>query len=527
MFSFLRKTPTKSPSEEPVRKEPVIDATALGGNTNARDAKRHKAYAQQRFAAASSPRIKSNGFFSAGLSVDETLRRDLMRLKAASRAAGEDVGYMKRYFSMVQTHVIGDKGPRLHAEVRDKRGELDKIANQSIEKGFMQWAKLGVCEISGRMDLVAAAQLIAKTVCQDGDIIIRHIDGAPNKFGYAFQLLEADLLDVTLNKDLGNGNRIKMGVEIDKWGRHTAYHLLTNHPGEFTWSSNGKRYMRLTADEVTLPFPMFRPGQTRGVPWAHASLLDFHDIGGYRESSLVASRIAASNMVMYERDPEQEAPEDEEEGDFIFELDPGGAAITPEGYRAKETNFQHHGDSVADFQKAGLKGAFAGVDVNYSTGGNDYEGVSWSSLRQAVLEDREHWKRHQGWFISQVMSVIYKRWLKNALLHGGIENLMPFDLERSVEAFSFKGRRWQWVDPLKDEQAIGAAMENFTCNPMDILNEKGVDIDAMAEGWGTYLSALGPVMEIASKLGIGKAAKLAVATAKAAPSEKGDDDETE
>ena len=504
-----------------------IEPTLEKGASSSRDRQRHKLHAQERFAAAKSPRISSNNFFGSGLSIDETLRRDLSRIKAASRKAGEDVGYMKRFFSMVQTHVVGDKGPRLHAEVRGTDGDLDRVANQSIEKAFAKWCKIGVCEISGRMDFIGAMQLIAKTVCQDGDIIIRHIHGAPNKFGYAIQLIEADLLDATLNKDLGNGVRIKMGVEIDKWGRHVAYHLLTNHPGEHTWrhDNTGKRYVRIPADEIILPFPMFRPGQTRGVPWAHASLLDFHDIGGYRESALVGSRVAASNMVIYERDPEQEAPEEEDEGDFIFELEPGGAAITPEGYRAKETNFQHHGDSVEGFQKASLKGAFAGVDVNYNTGANDYEGVSWSSLRQAVLEDREHWKRLQGWLISQVVGAIYQRWLKHALLNGAIDNLRGYDLERSIDAFSFKGRRWQWVDPLKDEQAIGAAMDNFTVNPMDVLNEKGVDVDEMAEGWQQYLQILGPAMELAKGFGIGKGAKVAAAANKNAP--KNDEEEGE
>ena len=81
--------------------------------------------------------------------------------------------------------------------------------------------------------------------------------------------------------------------------------------------------------------------------------------------------------------------------------------------------------------------------------GNDYEGVSWSSLRQAILEDREYWKRMQGWFASQVMGPIFERWLQNALLKNAIPDLKPYDLERALN-YKFKGRRWQWVDPLKD-----------------------------------------------------------------------------
>ena len=246
-----------------------------------------------------------------------------------------------------------------------------------------------------------------------------------------------------------------------------------------------------------------------GIPWAIAALLDMHDMNGYQESMLVAGRIQASNMLFYERDPEQEPPDeisDEEwtsEGEFIHELEPGVSSIVPEGYKLRETNFQHKGDSTGDFQKSVLRGSASAKEVNYNVLANDYEGVSWSSLRQAILEDREHWKRLQGWFISQVVDQIYERWLKNALVSGAIDGLQAYDLDRLLN-YKFMGRRWQWVDPLKDEQALGESMSNFTCNPVEALNEKGVDLDQMAEGWQKYLSIMGPVIELAQSMGLGK-----------------------
>ena len=68
-------------------------------------------------------------------------------------------------------------------------------------------------------------------------------------------------------------------------------------------------------------------------------------------------------------------------------------------------------------------------------------------------------------------------------------------------------------------------MDNFTVNPMDVLNEKGVDVDEMAEGWQQYLQILGPAMELAKGFGIGKGAKVAAAANKNAP--KNDEEEGE
>jgi lambda family phage portal protein len=514
-FNFFKKQPVAQAVEK-ARLEPAFDIEERAvSKVSVTQNKRHKMHSQ-RFAAASSDRLNKAFSFGGSLSVDETLRRDLERLRSASRKAGEDIGYMKRYYGMVQTHVVGDKGVRLQAEVREKSGDLNKQINNDIEAAFKEWGKIGKCEISGRMNLVSAEQLIAKTCSQDGDIIIRHIDGADNEYGYAFQLLESDRLDNQLYKKLDNGNHIKMGVEVNGYGRHVAYHVLTTHPGENTWQAGTRRYERIPASEIIVPFPMWRPGQNRGIPWAHAALLDMHDISGYRESTMVSARVAASNMLLYERDPEQEAPDHDDDdewddaGDFNIELEPGSSAIVPDGYKIKETNFQHKGESLGDVQKASLRGGASGAEVSYNVMGNDYEGVSWSSLRQSILEDREHWKRMQGWFISQVMGPIYERWLSNALLKNAINNLKAYDLNRCL-SFTFRGRRWQWVDPLNEEKAAAVAMENFTANPIDLLNDKGVDLEQMAEGWDRYLTTLEPVIKRAQEMGLGKAVKAAIA----------------
>lgn len=494
MFNFFRRSQ---------REEIDIDVDLTGIYCEEKKPSHTRNLHHERFAAAKSQRL-AKGLSAVGLSVDETLRRDITALRSASRRSGEDIGYVKKYFGMVQTHVVGDKGFRLQADPRLASGQFDKKSAAKIEKAWSDFNALGICEISGRMSGISADQLIAKTVSQDGDILIRHIDGADNEYGYAFQLIESDRLDHTLYKNLGDGLQIKMGVEQDAFGRHLAYHILTDHPGDFTWSSGHKKYLRVPASDMILPFPMWRPGQSRGVPWAHAALLEMHDIGGFREASLVSARMGASNNVTYERDPDVSISDDQwsEEGEFISELEPGVITITPEGFRMRETNFKMPDEGFGDFQKATMRGAASGVDANYNVLANDYEGVSWSSLRQAILEDREHWKRMQGWYISQVKTPIYRRWLRNALLKGGIEGLAGYDLRR-VSGHKFMGRRWQWVDPLKDEQAVGEAMGNFTANPLEILNDKGVDLDQMAEGWSRYLDVMESVITRAKDIGIG------------------------
>lgn len=511
MFNFLKMFARDSSVDAADITAPTLEPEKRSSPAIASRERAHKLYAE-RFAAAKTDRLNTR-LFGATLSADEKLRRDLEKIRAASRTAGEDVGYVKRYLGMVQTHIVGDQGFRLQSEAKKANGDLDTDANTAIENAYKEFSEIGVCEISGRMGMAAADQLIVKTVAQDGDILIRHIDGAPNKFGYAFQVIEADLLDAQLYKKLENGHQIKMGVEVDGYGRHVAYHVLTSHPGEHTWTHGNRRYQRIPADQIILPFPMWRPGQNRGVPWAHAALLDMHDIYGYREATLVSARTGAANMLIYERDPDQSPPDDgdgewSDQGEFVHELEPGASSITPAGYKARESQFNMPDEGVGEFQKASLRGSSSGLEVNYNTLGNDYEGVNFSTIRQAALEDREVWKRLQGWYISQVKQTVRKRWLRNALVMGAIEGLEPYDLKR-VDVASFRGRRWQWIDPLKDEQAVGEAMGNFTINPMEVLNDKGVDLEQMGQGWTRFLDIMQPHIERAHKIGLTKNKSLA------------------
>ncbi len=49
--------------------------------------------------------------------------------------------------------------------------------------------------------------------------------------GFQLQFLEADHLDENKNNVYkATGNRIKMGVEVDKYDRPVAYHLYKDHP---------------------------------------------------------------------------------------------------------------------------------------------------------------------------------------------------------------------------------------------------------------------------------------------------------
>jgi lambda family phage portal protein len=97
-----------------------------------------------------------------------------------------------------------------------------------------------------------------------------------------------------------------------------------------------------------------------------------------------------------------------------------------------------------------LRGISSGLGVSFNMLANNLERVNYSSIRAGLLDERELWKLLQQWFIESFMQRVFSSWLEMALLRGAIE--LPFELAQFNKPI-FVGKRWPWVDPLKDSQA--------------------------------------------------------------------------
>ena len=113
--------------------------------------------------------------------------------------------------------------------------------------------------------------------------------------------------------------------------------------------------------------------------------------------------------------------------------------------------------------------------------------VNYSSARIAELSEREAWMILQDWLIGSFVQPIYEEWLAMALLMGQITfpqsgSVLPADrLQKFVLASSFRGRRWQWVDPLKDGQANQVLLAARLTSRTRITAEQGVEFDDLVD----------------------------------------------
>jgi lambda family phage portal protein len=432
---------------------------------------------------------------SSTLSADAEIYRDHASLVARSREQSINNPYAKKYYHLLKTNAIGPNGLSLRSRAVDRLGERDGVAAALLEDHFARWQRKGSCEVTGRLRFVEFACLWLESLARDGEILVRRVRGwSRNPYAYALQIIEADRLDVRLNRELKNGRRIRHGVELDEWESPQAYYLRAKHPGEHGAIFEGRTYQRFEAREILHSFLPWRAHQTRGFPWSHASMVELHHTKEYRASEMIAAEVGAKRLGFYEQDPEafDEAPADDQ-GAVDETVEAGIYKLLPYGIRFKEGASNHPAPAFEAFLKNSIRGISAGLLTAYNKLANDLEGVSFSSLRSGELEDRDTYRLLQGYAAEELYATVFADWLEMALTAGALPGLGMRDHAR-LEAAAWQGRGWQWVSPKDEATANDSALRSRLTSRSRIIRERGDDpLEVFAElaGEEALLAALG------------------------------------
>lgn len=419
------------------------------------------------------------------VSLNEDLERTLRRMRGRSRQLYKNNDYVKKFMRMVMNAVVGPNGFSLSVPcLRNDGTTIDEADKALCEKVFAKWAKRGVCDVTGRLSLIQLERLLMLIVARDGEAIVRRVrDRSINAFGYAVQVIDPVLLDESYRADFPDGRRIRMGVEVNAWGKPIAYHFLQDV--ESAWAG---RRIRVPAEEVWHFFIQEEPTQLRGVPWIHSAMRRLNDLGGYEQAAVIAARVGASNMGFYippdgsKDDASGLADEalqvQDADGNDTIELvrdaTPGTFEKLPPGYDFKKFDPDYPHQNFDAFVKAMLRGVASGIGADYNTLANDLEGVNFSSIRSGKLETQDEWLCIQGWFRECFLEPLFPEWLDSAFVSGQLAPL-PVSKYDKYNVATWQGRRWPWVDPYKDMQAIELELKNALTSPSDVMRERGRD----------------------------------------------------
>lgn len=415
-------------------------------------------------------------------SSNRELRYTLRNLRTRSRYLANNNEYARKYLDLCVQNIVGADGIGMDSEGLNAAGKTDEANNEAIEKAWNEWGRRGICTMDGMLSWCDLQRLVAESVARDGEILLRPVVGrdAGNKFGFAIQVLEIDHLDELYTRDADATGSVVMGVEVNKWGRVEAYHILQNHPGDYGYQGLGQRE-RVPAGDLLHIYVPHRPHQRRGYPWLAASMQSLYHVGEYVESEAVAARIAAGKMGFYK--PTEAASgmdfDDQQDGQPIQEVEPGIFEKLPFGWEFQAVDWQHPSGQFDAFVKGQLRGAASGGGVPYHSLTGDLSGANYSSLREGRLEATDQWSLRQRWFIDWVCQPIFERWLEMAVTTGAVQ--LP---ARKIPDFSrpcWRPRGWKWVDPLKESEASRMRLALGLTTRTAILAEQGEEFEDVIE----------------------------------------------
>jgi lambda family phage portal protein len=425
--------------------------------------------------AAAQPTRLTGDWITAILSADQEIKYDLRRLRGASRSLVRDNSYAARFVSMVAENVVGPQ-----AQATTTRDDPHTGLNKRLETAWKAWGAPENASADTRLSWVEMQQLIARVLPQDGEVFLRLIPGVDNAFGFAVQMLDADLCDETYNIGAGIGqNEVRMGVEITRYGKPVAYWMWTEHPSEFGQTSTRRKRVRVPADEIIHLFRVLRPGQTRGVPWFAPVLLDQKMMQAYQEAEITAARVGASNVAAVAiPDPEKfvgNLDEATEAGGIPYDVQPGEYVRLRPGEVLQATEFGHPSTAFGEFSKSILRSLATGLGVSYMSLSGDLEAANYSSMRGGLIAERDMWRTLQEWIATHCHRRVFGAWLPHAALYG---HLPARDLSAAtMDAVKWLPRGWAWVDPVKDLEAAVLAVQHGFSTRTEVCAEQGGDFE--------------------------------------------------
>jgi lambda family phage portal protein len=347
-----------------------------------------------------------------------------------------------------------------------------KIADSALKKKlqslWLSWTD--EADFAGVSDFYGLQSTVLRAVAEAGECFIKFcINKASKTVPLQLQVLESEHLDSSKDYALPNGNVIKSGIEFNRSGKRVAYHVFKEHPGD----SHCNESIRVPASEILHIYKVLRPGQIRGEPWLARVLLKLYELDQYDDAELVRKKTAAMFAGFVTRaDPEDNVLIEQGENGNFAGLEPGTMQFLDPGEDVKFTSPSDVGGNYEAFMRQQLRSIAVGVGLTYEQLTSDLTEVNYSSIRAGLIEFRRKAAQIQHHLmVYQFCRPVWNRWIELAQIAG--------ILGASDELLNVKWvpQGWDWVDPLKDQEAQKVAVRNGFKSRSEVVSEYGYDAE--------------------------------------------------
>lgn len=417
-------------------------------------------------------------------SIDMTICRSWSVLVARSRMAMNDDGFFTEFVRLAKDNIAGSNGFLVESNPVGTKDRIDGRAKDLIDEAWKDFSELGNFDVSGQYSRVMFEQLWVASKVMNGEALALIVLDESLPWGMGLQLIDPMRLDPCFNEDLPGGNYIRHSIEFNRYGRPVAYHFSRFSSGSLgdEFSSCREDRKRVDAEFVIHDFLPEFVGQKRGLPWGRSVLWRLRMFSRAEDSMIANLRASASKMGFFHSDGRDEEPAQagaEGDDEQPIAIDNADAEFYDIGNRRMVAYAPQFPDqAVEPFMRTLGRGIASGLGTNYYKLFNDLSSVSFSSIRQGELSERDYWRSQQTFTIDRFVRPVRMAWLKFSLLAGriGARNrwLKAADFS-ALKPASFKGRSWAWIDPQSEAAANALMLERNMTSLTDLIADQGKD----------------------------------------------------
>lgn len=309
----------------------------------------------------------------------------------------------------------------------------------------------GNCEHRGFFDAAAMTRTMLRALGTDGEQLWIFTDEG------RVQVIEAHQLGTPMDKfgPRKEGHCVD-GVELGASGRPLGYWISDQAYGGRIQKSSDARFV--AASDAIMPAYRKRASATHGVPVIAAGMKLHDRVDGYIDNESLAAEIDAclTFFIKSEADPDstggltgrQSATGSDGTMQMLQKVEPGLITRLRPGDEVEQHGAKRPGQQFTPFVEMGLTMVGATVGVPLPLALLDFKRLNYSNARTMLLQ---MWQTWQIWHRQAVMPCwqwVYQRMILRAIGRG--------ELTARPDAFVVKWlpRRWPWVDPLKEVQAV-------------------------------------------------------------------------
>lgn len=389
-----------------------------------------------------------------------------------------------------RTNVIGC-GLKLKCHINhDVLGLTQEAADawkKHTEAEFALWAnKKHACDATGVNDFYAMQQLVMMSWLLSGDSFVLIKRKEPTMllpYSLRLHIIESDRIStpevnnalLTTLSQLSNGNTIFDGVEVDKDGAISAYHVCNGYPDDLT---KPRKWGRVAAygDNTGLPnilqvMDSERPEQYRGVSYLAQVIEPLLQLRRYTESEVQAALIESFFTVFVETASQSDGMplngtnDTDNDDEREYEMGPGTMNIMRPGDKIQLANPTRPANGFDTFTRALSEQVGAALELPNDLLLKSFN-ASYSASRAALLEAWKAFKMRREWFVNDFTNPVYETWLSEAVAIGRV-NAPGFFTDPFIRA-AWLGSEWigpsqGQLDPIKEITAeILAISEGIT-----------------------------------------------------------------